>query len=128
MNRWWYEGKAEFLELLSLDRDISHVHLGLFLFFFFLYFFRKFRHGVWFAFGLLLMAQTVNEGLDALDWIGWTGNVNWIETISDTLHTLFWPLMLSIFFSLRLNKPLGLEQKSSVSPTDSDKQNSRANE
>ena len=46
------------------------------------------------AFGIVAGVQTVNEILDARDWINWTGTVNWAETIKDFVATLFWPSVL----------------------------------
>ena len=41
-----------------------------------------------------LSLEMVNEGLDARDWILWTGHVNWPETARDMVDTLLWPSIL----------------------------------
>ena len=102
MNRWWYEGKTNFLEFLSLDREAAHVHFGLFLFLLSIFVFRKSEHVAWWALGLVAVLQAANEGLDALDWISWTGGINWSESLKDMINTLFWPSIFSALFTIRL--------------------------
>ncbi|WP_312796570.1 hypothetical protein [Tianweitania sp.] len=48
------------------------------------------------------MAATLfNEALDGYDWIVWTGTINWIESLKDTLNTMFWPAVAAVVLSYR---------------------------
>lgn len=50
--------------------------------------------GMLLAWSIVAGLQTLNELLDARDWINWTGSVNWSETAKDFGATLFWPTVI----------------------------------
>lgn len=73
-----------------------HVHFGLGIFLTVALLLRRRRHGLLIAWCVAAGVQTLNEVLDARDWINWTGSVNWSETAKDFGATLFWPTVLLI--------------------------------
>lgn len=95
MNPWWHEGKQYVLKGLGIGSNSAHVHLGLAFFLLSFWLMRKRRHGPWIAIGVVVALQGINEGLDALDWLGWTGAIHWQEAGADTLQTLFWPVVIA---------------------------------
>lgn len=116
MNRWWYEGKRAVLDTLGLSTDAAHVYLGIVLFLAAGFVLRRRTYAPTLSLGVVMVLQAVNEGLDALDWIGWTGTVNWRETAMDTMRTLIGPLVLALGWAVlrrrragaaKRNEPLG---------------------
>ena len=91
---FWYESKAWFRDITGLSTDNAHVHLGLGLFLLGIVIFRRFKHRLAFSWLALFGIQTLNEIMDARDWVMWTGTVNWPELARDYALTLFWPSIL----------------------------------
>ncbi|MDU8946163.1 hypothetical protein [Ovoidimarina sediminis] len=97
----WFESKAWVKEALGVSEEVLHVHLGLAVFLGLALLLRRRRFGVALAWLILLCLQALNEALDARDWIMWTGDVNWRETLADFAQTLFWPTVLLLLWHLR---------------------------
>lgn len=95
---FWYETKTWLEQDLGFSKDLLHVHFGLGAFLAFSVVFRRRADSMFIAWTLVALLQTVNETLDARDWIHWTGSVNWNETAKDYARTLFWPTVLACFF------------------------------
>jgi uncharacterized membrane protein YhaH (DUF805 family) len=95
---FWFEGKAWLRDNLGISSDDLHVHLGLAIFLFFSFALRRHRKNYLFAWLAVFFFQTLNEVMDARDWLMWTGNVNWFETLKDYVNTLFWPTVLCLTF------------------------------
>lgn len=93
---FWYEAKAWLENELGMSSELMHVHVGLGLFLLFAVVLRKYRYGMFLAWAIVTTMEAINEFLDALDWIVWTGTVNWPETAKDVGMTLFWPTVLLI--------------------------------
>lgn len=91
---FWYEFKFWVESALGMSKDLMHVHFGLGVFLTFAVLLRERRNGVLISWFIVASLQTLNEMLDARDWIHWTGTVHWTETFKDYVTTLFWPTML----------------------------------
>ncbi|MBS9719648.1 hypothetical protein JYU29_02990 [Tianweitania sp. BSSL-BM11] len=92
----WYHIKSWVADSISLSHDAMHVHVGLFIFFVLLWLFRRSPRRLALAWALTLAATLFNEALDAYDWILWTGTINWMESLKDTVNTMFWPTLTAI--------------------------------
>lgn len=90
----WFESKAWLKSELGMPTDLIHVHFGLGLFLACAVLLRNRRNGMLLAWSIVAGLQTLNELLDARDWINWTGSVNWSETAKDFGATLFWPTVI----------------------------------
>lgn len=90
----WYGLKDAVARLFPVAHDAMHVHVGLAIFLLCALLLRRHRHGAGLAWLAVLALEIVNEGLDARDWILWTGHVNWPETARDMIDTLLWPSLL----------------------------------
>lgn len=99
LRNFWFEGKRAVEDVIGLSGAEAHVHIGLALFVIAAVVLRHHRRGILMAWLFVMFAQTVNELLDARDWISWTGTVNWLETALDFLATLFWPTVLGLIWS-----------------------------
>lgn len=98
----WFEIKTLLTDAIPIDHDVMHIHVGLAAFLVLSLLFRNINLRYLMAIIVILSCQMVNEVLDALDWLRWTGKINWAEGVSDTLNTIFWPCILAMIFS-RLN-------------------------
>lgn len=98
MNSWWYEGKKNILTHMSLSTNAAHIVLGILLFLGAAILARRTKHAPALALGWVLLVQVTNEILDCLDWIAWTGRVNWSEAFSDTVYTLALPVLLALLW------------------------------
>ena len=98
----WYALKDAMARLFPIQHDTMHVHAGLALFFLFAVLFRRRRHGAALAWLVAFGLELVNEALDARDWIGWTGHVNWPETAEDIVNTMLWPSIALLFAHWRM--------------------------
>ena len=76
-----------------------HIHGGLAIFLLSLLALRHFRHRLALAWLTVFLVQTLNEAMDARDWMMWTGTINWAEMTKDTVLTLFWPSLLCLFIA-----------------------------
>jgi Na+/proline symporter len=92
----WYQIKSWIGEFISLSHDAMHVHVGLVIFLALLWLFRRNPRHALIAWTLTLTITLLNEALDAYDWIMWTGSINWVESIKDTLNTMFWPTLAGL--------------------------------
>jgi hypothetical protein len=90
----WYGLKEAVARLFPITHDAMHVHVGLAIFLLSALLLRRHRYGMVLAWLATLSLEIVNEGLDARDWILWTGHVNWPETGRDMVDTLLWPSIL----------------------------------
>jgi hypothetical protein len=94
----WYEGKQWLSDLVGLPHDQIHLHAGLAAFLGVALLLRRHAAAPLVAWLCVAAVQAANEALDARDWIGWTGQVNWRETLGDTVVTLFWPTVLLLLW------------------------------
>lgn len=92
----WFESKGWIEDTLGIAGDQGHVHVGLALFLFAAVLLRRRKHGLLLAWLTVFLVQSVNEALDARDWINWTGTVKWSESARDFAATLFWPSVLCL--------------------------------
>lgn len=81
---------------MSLSTNAAHIVLGILLFLGVAILVRRTKHAPALALGWVLLVQVTNEILDCLDWIAWTGHVNWSEAFSDTVYTLALPVLLTL--------------------------------
>jgi hypothetical protein len=95
---FWFESKAWFESHIGLSKDVMHVHFGLGVFLSCALLMRKRRNGPLWAWCIVVLLQTMNEAMDARDWINWTGSLNWTETARDYAATLFWPTVLLLIW------------------------------
>ena len=61
--------------------------------------FRGSKHRLALAWLTVFIVQSLNEVMDARDWMMWTGTVNWAEMTKDFAVTLFWPSLLCLFMA-----------------------------
>ena len=97
----WYNMKSWVADSISLSHDVMHVHVGLLVFFALLWLFRRHQRRLTVAWTLTLAATLFNEALDGYDWIVWTGTINWMESLKDTLNTMFWPAIVALMLKYR---------------------------
>lgn len=107
LNRWWYEGKQALLDTVGLGTDAAHVLLGIVLFLAAGFLLRRRAYAPALSLGSVAALQAVNEGLDALDWLGWTGTVNWREAVMDTMRTLVAPFILALVWAVSRRRVAG---------------------
>jgi hypothetical protein len=80
------------VDILGVEHDLLHVPLGLLLFSLMaLILWRRADRLTWAFFGLVLL-QLMNEALDSVQWVSWTGRIPWSEAARDTAVTLAAPL------------------------------------
>ncbi len=91
LRTFWFESKDWLKVDLGIEGHHAHIYVGLVLFFAAAMLFRRHKHQMLWAWLFVFVLQSVNELLDARDWIYWTGMVNWSETSADYAATLFWP-------------------------------------
>ena len=96
---FWYEGKAWLKDAAGLSANELHIHGGLAIFLLSLLAFRHFKHRLALAWLTLFILQTLNEIMDARDWMMWTDTINWVEMAKDYALTLFWPSILCLFMA-----------------------------
>ena len=93
---FWYQLKIWVQFELGMSKDLIHINFGIGAFLTATMFLRKRKYGFLIAWMTVACLQTLNELLDARDWIRWTGVVNWKETAKDYFITLFWPTVMLI--------------------------------
>ncbi|GGD31902.1 hypothetical protein [Aureimonas glaciei] len=111
----WYGLKDAVALLLTTPHDSMHGHVGLAIFLSCTLLLRRRRHPVALAFLVTAALELANEGLDARDWISWTGHVNWPETAKDIVDTLLWPGIL--LFATRGGGDRGIPRPDSGTPS-----------
>lgn len=74
----------------------AHVHFGIGAFLLLALMLRRNPRGLPLAWIGVLALQTGNEVMDAIDWIAWTGGVNWPDAAGEYVKTLFWPSVLAL--------------------------------
>ena len=88
--------KQGLADALGVDSSILHIPVGLLFFGLFCALFRVFpRCGLWSALAVIVV-QLINEYVDALQWLRWTGSVNWREAVVDTVLTMVLPGLLVV--------------------------------
>lgn len=96
----WTSLKGQLVDSLGVERDLLHVPFGILLFsLLVLVFWRRADRLSLALFGLLLL-QLVNEALDAVQWVLWTGRIPWSEAAWDTAVTLAVPLAAVLVLSV----------------------------
>jgi hypothetical protein len=103
----WYELKDPVATAFGLSHDAAHVFLAGLVFAFLYLLLKPGRMAAPVAWLIVLALEVLNEVGDAIDWIGWTGAVNWHETGKDLLLTMPLPtagLLVSRMLS-RTSKP-----------------------
>ena len=91
MELHWYEWKDPLATVLGLSHDAMHVALAGVVFVILFLVLRPKPIAVVAAWLVVLALEVLNEVGDAVDWIGWTGSVNWQETVKDLLLTMIVP-------------------------------------
>lgn len=91
MDFHWHELKEPVVIALGLPRPVLHVLFGALSFGCFFWVFRGSRHALLLAWSAAFLLQLVNEAGDAHDWIGWTGGINYADTVADTVVTMALP-------------------------------------
>lgn len=94
LNRWWYEGKRGFLDWIGMTNAEAHVHFGIGVFLLLALLLRRNPRGLLLAWIGVLLLQTGNEAMDAIDWFGWESRVNWNDAALDYVRTMLWPSVL----------------------------------
>lgn len=95
------------LDAVGLGTDAAHVLLGIVLFLVAGFLLRRRTYAPALSLGSVAALQAINEGLDALDWIGWTGTVNWREAVMDTVRTLVGPFILALVWAVLRRRVAG---------------------
>ncbi|MBF9060068.1 hypothetical protein HKCCSP123_12840 [Rhodobacterales bacterium HKCCSP123] len=89
---WWTTLKRHISDDLGVGHDILHVPFGLLIFLGAAILLRSRRENLLLAFGVVTLLQLVNEVLDAVQWVIWTGRIAWGEALKDTALTLVLPV------------------------------------
>jgi hypothetical protein len=99
----WFEIKAWAIEAsgVGLSNDALHLPLGLVAYLVFAFALRRRAFGPAWALVPVALLQGINEGLDTLDWLRWTGGVRWTEMLMDTGATLGLPILIALAWSKR---------------------------
>ena len=92
--------KQDIADALGVPSSVLHVPLGFVIFVVLLRVFGASRRGALCALLCLLVVQCLNEGLDAAQWMRWTGEVNWSEAFWDVLLTLALPTLATCLLVL----------------------------
>jgi hypothetical protein len=87
----WYEWKDPVATVLGLSHDAMHVVFAGVIFALLFLLLRPRPIAIVAAWLVVLALEVLNEIGDAVDWIGWTGSVNWLETVKDLLLTMILP-------------------------------------
>lgn len=90
----WNEAKAEVANGLGVAPDLLHVPVGVLIFLGAAILLRRRQNALAKGFGILVIVQLLNEVVDGIQWIFWTGTVHWDEALRDTGLTLALPLAL----------------------------------
>lgn len=104
MADWVYDvtlAKQGLADALGVPSSMLHVPLGFVIFAVLLRVFGATGRGAFWALLCLLFVQCFNEALDAVQWVRWTGGVNWTETFWDVLLTLALPALIAGFVGFR---------------------------
>lgn len=94
MTTWWTTLKQHVSDDLGVGHDILHVPVGLLIFIGVAYLLRSRRHVLLVALGGVTLLQLVNEMLDGVQWVIWTGRIAWSEAVKDTVLTLTAPIVI----------------------------------
>jgi hypothetical protein len=111
MADWVYDftlAKQGLANALGVSSSVLHVPLGFVIFAVLLRVFGATGRGAFWALLCLLFVQCFNEALDAVQWVRWTGGVNWTEALWDVLLTLALPALIAGFVGLRERRRLRL--------------------
>jgi len=96
MADWVYNftlAKQGLADALGVPSSLLHVPLGFVIFAVLLRVFGATGRGAFWALLCLLFVQCLNEALDAVQWVRWTGEVNWTEAFVDELLALTLPTL-----------------------------------
>lgn len=80
----------------GLPDTLLHIHAGLAVLIVARVLTRR-SMGTFIPFGFVVAAELANEVMDRMQYGSW----RWPDTISDVIHTLFWPLVISLGIRLR---------------------------
>ena len=86
--------KQALANAMGLPSSVLHVPVGLMLFSGFCLAFRGRARGMLWALVCVLALQVANEGLDAVQWVRWTGVINWHEAFGDVVLTMAAPVLV----------------------------------
>lgn len=109
----WYNVKDAIANAIGISHDVLHVHFGMGVFVVAAALFSRSHRWPAYACLAVVSLELANEVLDAADWIGWTGHVNWGETGRDISNTIFWPTVLMAWIYVRRRLPLGTQGEES---------------
>ena len=104
MADWVYDftlAKQGLADALGVPSSMLHVPLGFIIFVVLLRVFGATGRGAFWALLCVLFVQCFNEALDAVQWVRWTGEVNWAEALWDVLLTLALPALAACVVGLR---------------------------
>lgn len=106
----WHEFKEPVVTALGMSHDAAHVVLGGMAFGLVFLLLRTWPMAAVVAWLVVLAIEVLNEIGDAVDWIGWTGTVNWLETVKDLLLTMLVPTVALLIGRLlrRESPPAGV--------------------
>lgn len=95
--------KQVLADTLCVKSSFLHVPVGLICFGVFCSVFRGFpRCALWSALTVFFV-QIVNECVDAMQWVRWTGSVNWAEAALDVVLTMAAPVVWVVMDDTRQN-------------------------
>lgn len=94
----WYAAKDPLVSVLGIPRDDVHFLAGAVFAILCIALRPRAATAAW---AVLFALELANEVGDALDWIAWTGGVNWPEMTKDIFVTLFLPTALLFIRRLR---------------------------
>ncbi len=84
------------------------MHFGIGAFLAFAVLFRRYPYGLGLAWFLVFALQTANETMDAVDWIRWTGDINWRDAAGDYWDTMMWPTVMAVVLQYGLARRDGV--------------------
>ena len=93
--------KQGLADALGVDSSLLHIPFGMMCLGFFYALFRDLPHRAVWSLVAVLMVQFVNEYIDAVQWIRWTGSVNWREAALDVLLTMTLPMLWVVAHGVR---------------------------
>ncbi len=93
--------KLDIIKLVDLSKDAIHVHIGLVVFFVAVLLWKKGKITASCIFPVLVLAFGM-EAMDLFDDYRSVGYMRWLNSAHDIINTILWPLLIVLFFKIRL--------------------------
>ena len=96
--------KQSLADALSVSSSLLHIPAGLALFLIFGFVLRGSSRRWLLSLAGVCAIQGMNEILDAVQWVRWTGEVDWAEAARDAALTLWAPVLVVLALELRCGR------------------------